>query len=423
MFDKIQKFNNLIQDACEYLQGHHNFRYRRLGEHERIWKKFRGFLYKSGNLNITKESIEKFIAYVFSLEKTSKRISNRRHYELVLDRFYEFYTTRQITNVTIGSSRYPLQFNGILKPSIDKFIKNLVLRNYSRSSLAVFQNQLKTFSNYFNQKDFKSISDLNPTILLDYIDQYDDARKHGVVEMVRTLKVYFKFLFDKKIISTDLALHVPKVKKVNQPKIPSVYKGKEIRRLIKSIDKSASTGKRNYAIILLACRLGMRASDITNLKLENIDWEKNEIEFCQLKTSKELILPLLPDVGNAIIDYLKYERPVSKLRYIFLAARPPYAKFSTSNGVTNIVQRAFKNSGIKIGNRRYGPHALRHSLGFSLLKNSTPLHTITEVLGHKNSDSTRYYLRIDLESLSVCMLDVPPIEDKFYFQKGGVLFD
>ena len=91
--------------------------------------------------------------------------------------------------------------------------------------------------------------------------------------------------------------------------------------------------------------------------------------------------------------------------------------------MTQIVQRAFRRAGITITGRRFGPHALRHSLGFRMLQESTVLPVISEVLGHKSSESTRYYLRIDLQSMQQCVLDIPPVRDGFYMQKGGVFYE
>ena len=92
-------------------------------------------------------------------------------------------------------------------------------------------------------------------------------------------------------------------------------------------------------------------------------------------------------------------------------------------GIGNIVQSAFAKSGIDIKNRQHGPHALRHSLAQRLLEQQTMLPVISEVLGHENTESTRYYLRVDLSSMQQCALDVPPVSPSFYSQKGGIFYD
>ena len=129
-------------------------------------------------------------------------------------------------------------------------------------------------------------------------------------------------------------------------------------------------------------------------------------------------LPLLPEVGNAIIDYLKHGRPVSQESCCFLQKVPPYNKIQSSD-VGNLVQKYIILAGINCSNRRHGPHALRHSFASALLKAKTPLPVISEALGHKNLDSSMFYLRIDITSLRKCALEVPSVPSSFYEQKGG----
>jgi integrase len=116
---------------------------------------------------------------------------------------------------------------------------------------------------------------------------------------------------------------IPRSNYKSQPKIPSIYSKEEVEKLIASVDRGSSVGKRDYAIILLAVRLGLRSSDIANIKFDNILWEQNIIRLVQFKTDKEIELPLLPEVGNAIIDYLKYSRQESDEPFVFLTVRSP----------------------------------------------------------------------------------------------------
>jgi integrase len=204
--------------------------------------------------------------------------------------------------------------------------------------------------------------------------------------------------------------------------MPSIYTTEEIENLIGSVDISCAVGKRDYAIILLAARLGMRASDIANLKFENIFWERNTIDLTQFKTGKKIELPLLTEVGNAIVDYLKYGRPKLNEPFVFLCARSPFNPIHTCV-ITQIVQHAFVKTGINTKDRKHGPHALRHSLAGRLLERQTVLPVISEVLGHENTESTRFYLRVDLTSMRQCALDVPEVLPSFYNQKGGIFYE
>ena len=195
----------------------------------------------------------------------------------------------------------------------------------------------------------------------------------------------------------------------------------EVGAIEASIDRSGGAGKRNYAMLLLASRLGLRASDIAHLQFSNIDWEKNEIRIVQYKTGNPISLPLLSDVGNAIIDYLKYGRYKSDSQHVFISSRAPYIP-ANKNIVCSAIQEVISKSKVNIDGRRHGPHSLRHSLASCLLKNEVPMPIISEALGHVKTDTTMTYLRIDLTSLMKCALAIPPIPDEFYTQKGGAFY-
>jgi site-specific recombinase XerD len=232
------------------------------------------------------------------------------------------------------------------------------------------------------------------------------------------LKGYLKHLFDQSLIKSDYSLIVPKVNYNRQPKLPSVFTKEEVTTLLSSVDRSSPVGKRDYAILLLATRLGLRTSDIVSLKFENIIWEKNIIEFNQVKTNKHITLPLLPEVGNALIDYMKYGRPLSEDSHCFLQLLPPHEKINSST-VGGLVRLNLKRAGINVTNRKHGPHALRHSFAEKLLSNRATLPVISEALGHSSSESTMYYVRIDINTLRQCALEVDLIPSSFYQQKGG----
>ena len=222
------------------------------------------------------------------------------------------------------------------------------------------------------------------------------------------MRGFLKYAYEQNLLERNLALVVPKDNYKKQPKLPSTYSSGEIETMISAIDRGNSVGKRNYAIVLLAARLGLGASDIASLKFNNLLWVQSMIVLNQYKTGKRIELPILADVGNAIIDYLKNGRPKSTEPFVFLLARSPYTPI-ISSAVTGIVHSYFIKSGINISARRHGSHALRHSLAGILLEKETILPVISEVLGHKNTASTNYYLRIDLKSMRKCALEVPPV--------------
>ena len=155
------------------------------------------------------------------------------------------------------------------------------------------------------------------------------------------------------------------------------------------------------------------------MQFEDILWDKNLIHLEQYKTGKPVTIPLLPETGNAIIDYLKNDRPKSELRNIFLRLTPPYLALTTHQ-VRNIVTEYIQKAGVDRMDpyRKKGPHALRHSLAGRLLEKNTPLPIISSILGHASSESTAFYLGIDYTSLEQCALDVP--ECSAYVGRGNL---
>lgn len=233
---------------------------------------------------------------------------------------------------------------------------------------------------------------------------------------------FLRYLFELNLTKTDLSIPLFYIKSHRREKVPSVYDTDEIRKMDTSIDKSSPVGKRDYAIFLLASRLGLRASDICSLQFNNLDWDRNIINLVQCKTKKEIELPLLAVIGEAIIDYIRNSRPKSESKTIFLTANAPHTTISVP-GLSSIVSHIIYKAGIDTKARRHGAHCLRHSLATRLLEQGATLPVISDALGHSNSQSTMIYLGVDINGLRRCSLDVPPVPDYFYMQKGGWFYE
>jgi site-specific recombinase XerD len=185
--------------------------------------------------------------------------------------------------------------------------------------------------------------------------------------------------------------------------VPSIYSPEEVEQLLDSIDRSKPSGKRDYAIILIAARLGLRASDIANLRFENLKADK--IEIVQVKTKQPLTTVFTSDVKDAVRDYVDNSRPKSKDNHIFLACRG-YKAIGTQ-AITSLTRQAFARSGIICGSRKMGPHSLRSSLATALLTEGNDYPTVQLALGHVNIESTKFYARADIEQLRSHAIPVP----------------
>ena len=236
------------------------------------------------------------------------------------------------------------------------------------------------------------------------------------------MRLFCRYLYRYKLIANDIEYVIGRSTLPKREKLPSVYSSEEIKQIETSLDRSDPVGKRDYAMLLLSTRLGLRSSDIAGLQFNHLDWDNNLIRIRQYKTKREVELPLLADVGDAIITYLKYARPVSTAPNIFLSACAPYRPVNRLI-INGAISRTIKVSKVNIGNRKFGPHAMRHTLATQLLGNGVTLPVISETLGHTTTQTTMKYLRVDLNNIQRCVLDVPVVRQEFYEQKGGLFYE
>ena len=177
------------------------------------------------------------------------------------------------------------------------------------------------------------------------------------------------------------------------------------------IDRQSAAGKRDYAMILATARLGLRISDLRQLELCDLDWRAKTITIVQHKTGRLLSLPLLDDVGWAIIDYVGHGRPDTSCPKVFVKHRHPFDAFGGSSSIASRLSRHAARAGITfVPGEVCGMHSLRGALAVAMIGNDTPMPVVSAVLGHASSDTTQaYYLRFDIEALRCCALDVEDI--------------
>ena len=293
-----------------------------------------------------------------------------------------------------------LHYQLILK----KFLDNLKTKKLSDEYIYSHQKTLLKFLKYLRKSNILHISKITNDIIFNYIltlNIYKQSYKYDIVSKIR---VFLKFIYLNNLTSKDFTLAIPKIKINHNNKIPhTIWSTDEIRKILNSINTNTKVGKRDYAIFMLLTHLGLRFSDVKNLKFENIDWQMNILNITQSKTGKIVTLPLLDNVGNAIIDYIKNGRPNVNSKYIFLNKKDE--SFSPQFGFYHILKKYLKLANIDISNKKYiGTYSLRHSLATTLLQNRTPLSTISGILGHTDMNNTAIYLKVDIPSLKECCL-------------------
>ena len=298
-------------------------------------------------------------------------------------------------------------FYGCLEKSIQKFI-DLKTESLSYARIQALKLYLEAFSMHISKiDDIRSEKDLSIKHIIKYIEiTAVNHTNNTLYASVNCIKAYIVFLENNNFNHEKISYKIPKIQKIRASTYPKAFTKEQANELLQSITNNTTKERRDYAMLMLAARLGLRASDIANLKFNNIDWDKNEINIVQQKTKNNLKLPLLKDVGEAIINYVKNGRPNVQDTHIFIRESKPYIKLNGSS-LHMIVDGYLKRAKIKIpAGQKHGPHALRHSLATLLLENNIPISTIKEILAHKSSDTTRIYLKVAEKQLLQCALEV-----------------
>lgn len=246
---------------------------------------------------------------------------------------------------------------------------------------------IRQFYEFLASRKINGVQNISAQIISDYALSLQGDSPVYTKHRLATLRFYFRFLWQSNILESDWSRAVPKVIAPQNLNIPALWEQSDLDRLLQGIDRGNPTGKRNYAIILLVVQLGLRVSDVANLRLDSLKWERREIQLIQHKTGKRVTQPLLDDVGWAIIDYIKYGRPKIDSPFVFLTVNAPYTQMlPASVGCILDRQRV-----------RFCVHCLQRwtKQGYDP---TTLLPRLTAYLGHNDFSATEQYLRMTAEA-------------------------
>lgn len=269
---------------------------------------------------------------------------------------------------------------------------------------------------YLDSVDIHEVSKITVKQNDEFIKSYFSLAPKGIERKLCLLRRYYRFLFLNEYISIPLAEKLPHVSIQGRQRFPTVWSNEQIDQIKSKADRISPSGKRGYAMIMLAAELGLRIGDIRDLKLTDIDWGKNTININQNKTGKLFCLPLTDDVGWAIIDYLRNGRPVTDSANVFVRHKPPFDAFPINSTMNHIFSMVLNKSKIPPEEREHtGWHTFRRSLATNLLRSNVAMSTISEILGHTDPDiAGKYYIKLDTDNLRKCALSM---EVKAYVRK------
>lgn len=215
--------------------------------------------------------------------------------------------------------------------------------------------------------------------------------------MTSALRNFFRFLTLNYGLTADLSNSVLPIAARRSERLPSFLNPREINLLLKSCDKRTAIGKRNYAILMLLSLLGIRAAEVCNISLDDIDWQ-NGLILIEGKGSKKSFFPMCQELGDCLVSYLLKARPKCASRCFFVQPRAPYDKLQPRS-ISRIVRVSLEHA--KLNPRKKGAHLLRHSLATNMLQKGASLQEISMVLGHQSINTTAVYAKLDFNKLGV----------------------
>ncbi len=267
---------------------------------------------------------------------------------------------------------------------------------------------LKTVQSFLRERfgtQALNLEALCPQDITDFMIQQARHYSSGRAKLFATaLRSFFRFLLQRGAIARDLAQVVPTVPNWRLSTLPRFMKAEDVDRLLQTCDRTTPKGQRDYAILLLLARLGLRAGEVAALTLDDLDWGAGELRICG-KGARQDRLPLPHEVGEALATYLRHGRPPSASRQVFIRMRAPRRGFSDGQAVGTIVRRTLVQAGLNPALK--GAHLLRHSLATELLHNGASLTEIGELLRHQNIETTRIYAKVDQGALRALALPWP----------------
>ena len=286
------------------------------------------------------------------------------------------------------------------------FKKSCIHRDYSQVTVNHYVKQTEYFMDYLIFQGIRNCHEITLPVIHNYLKTLAGYTYKTIEQIICSIRAFLRYLLDEDILKNDLASKLPMIKARKQTRIPSVWTKEELKRLINAIDRGSPKGKRDYAIFLLACVLGLRVNDIKHLTFDNFHWKEKNLIFIQSKTRETVTLPIPNEIGWAVIDYLRYGRPKIDSNVIFVRHLAPFLPFSEGNHFSKLIQSYMRIAHLPTLKKHRGMHSLRHTAASRMLENDTPLPVISAILGHTDPDSTAVYLKINVSKLRECCMDV-----------------
>jgi len=237
---------------------------------------------------------------------------------------------------------------------------------------------------------------------LNYAQTKGRSARHS---MQSALRSFLRFCLHQGYIKRPLDLAVPTLRTYKLATVPRGLSDTEAQQVLRCIPRNSHAGRRDYAIVQLLYTYGVRGGQLRALRLEDIDWVKNQILFKASKHGKDSRLPLTAEVGESLLDYLQHARPSYPYPHVFLTCRAPYHPLTHSSTVSAIVERHIRAAGLDLARR--GAHVFRHCFATRMLHQGHSLKAIADLLGHRHLGTTFIYTKVNFNALKQVALEWP----------------
>ena len=384
--------------------------------YKREWSKIQRFLVSE--YGDEEFEMERGLAYLekqynFITKYNDGSLTQQRVQLLRVIHMLEDYRLHQVLTRRYYAAKNPIKLNETYSDIHTKYLTVLEESDLAAHTVQHYRTISLVFLDYLSQKGILDPAGIDFSACNGYMETLAGYSFKTIELNMCGLRHFLRFLQTEGIIYADIAskIHMPAVSR--QATVPSAWKVEELKKLLAAIDRTSPIGKRDYAMITLACILGLRISDIKALRFCNFDWNSKMLSIVQKKTQKPLSLPIPDAVGWAVIDYIKNGRPkFDGSDFVFLKHMPPFNPLGDSDHLQQRIIYHMNKAGIRRDKDQHsGFHSLRHSAGSLLLSMGTSLPVITTVLGHSDIDVTAIYLKTDIQKLAECILPLEGLQN------------
>ena len=381
---------------------------RTLNRYKRVWEQLADFARAQGQPAVYSRDLALRFEQAFGLRDGEVPVEGQqwqRHLVFGIKVLDDFARTGTISRFVVETTglRVPAGMHKVLR-EYEQYARER--RHLRPSSVAERMHNIAIFLDFLRTRGLESLDTLQAEDLSAFVRTRTAWKPRTVACVSSSLRLFLQYLFMRDILPRDLSAAIPTIRLASNAKVPSVWEPELVERLLVAVDRRSPKGKRDYAILVLAARLGLRLGDIKELTLDHLHWATSTIEIVQNKTGEPLVLPLIEEVGTALIDYLRAGRPPVEHRHLFTNLTPPFDPICERDRLYRVVAYWRELAGIKFKTpQRQGLHSLRHTLATRLLGAQTPFPVISAVLGHASPATTFIYAKADVETLRFAAID------------------